>query len=102
MSDPKRYHYVPRFYLRRFTDESGLLWVYDKENEGQCRAQTPENTTIANRFYGYVGADETYTDEIERSLAGIESDAAMVLNRWDQAAHRPTPDEMLSWRRFLR
>jgi hypothetical protein len=101
LSDPKRHHYVPRFYLRRFTDESGLLWVYDRKKDGQCRGQTPENTTVANRFYGYVRADGTYTDEIERSLAAIESEVAMVLERWDQAGHTTTPDEIALMAQFL-
>ena len=25
------HHYVPQFYLNRFVDPDGLLWVYDKD-----------------------------------------------------------------------
>ncbi|WP_083948449.1 DUF4238 domain-containing protein [Thermobifida cellulosilytica] len=30
MSNPKLHHYVPQFYLRRFTDPSGRIWAWDK------------------------------------------------------------------------
>jgi hypothetical protein len=28
--DPRKHHYVPVFYQRNFTNENGLLWVYDR------------------------------------------------------------------------
>ncbi len=31
--DPRKHHYVPVFYQRNFTNENGLLWVYDRQRE---------------------------------------------------------------------
>lgn len=31
MGDARRHHYVPQVYQKRFANESGLLWVYDRE-----------------------------------------------------------------------
>ena len=28
---PKKHHYVPVFYQRYFTNDKGLLWVYDRK-----------------------------------------------------------------------
>jgi hypothetical protein len=29
--DPRKHHYVPVFYQRNFTNDSGLLWLYDRQ-----------------------------------------------------------------------
>jgi len=29
-NEPRKHHYVPDFYQRKFTNENGLLWVYDR------------------------------------------------------------------------
>jgi len=31
--DPRKHHYVPVFYQSNFTNETGLLWVYDRQRE---------------------------------------------------------------------
>lgn len=31
MKDPRKHHYVPVFYQRNFANDSGLLWVYDRQ-----------------------------------------------------------------------
>ena len=32
MGDPRKHHYVPVVYQKRFVNEAGLLWVYDRVN----------------------------------------------------------------------
>jgi hypothetical protein len=86
VSQPKRHHYVPRFYLERFTSlsENGnpILWVYDK-NTIEPRAQTPLNTCVESGFYSFETS--TGTDvEIEKALALVESDAKEVLDQLRQ------------------
>lgn len=49
MSTPKRHHYLPRFYLDRFTDR-GRLYLFDRE-EAEHRIQTPKNTAVQTHFY---------------------------------------------------
>lgn len=31
--DPRKHHYVPVFYQSNFTNETGLLWVYDRQRQ---------------------------------------------------------------------
>src|SRR5437868_6785524 len=31
--DPRKHHYVPVFYQRNFTNDAGLLWVYDRQRQ---------------------------------------------------------------------
>ena len=46
----KRQHYVPRFYLRNFTDADGYLWVYDTQNSCVKRMQ-PEAICAESYLY---------------------------------------------------
>lgn len=100
MAISKRHHYVPQFYLRYFVDADGLLHVYDKDDR-TCRLQTPGNTTVENKFYGYSDGAGNYNDEIERSLSELESTAKGVLDRWQHPDARPEPDEITLMSQFL-
>lgn len=101
MSVSKRHHYVPEFYLRNFVDRCGLLYVYDKDGGGY-RRQTAENTAVRNRFYGFTKPDGSYSDEIERSLLVLESEAKVILERWQEAGVRSSEDEIRLMAQFLR
>jgi hypothetical protein len=67
MTDPKRHHFVPKFYLSNFCRD-GLLWVYDKRNR-ICRKQQPVDTCVIKHFYTvqidnnekYVGLEKFYS-----------------------------------------
>ena len=50
MTVPKFQHYVPRFYLARFVDQEGFIWVFDK-TQGRTFRVKPENIAGQNRFY---------------------------------------------------
>jgi hypothetical protein len=82
--EPKRHHYVPRFYLEEFASKqegsrTGAFWVYDKQG-GEPRLQTPKNTAVQSRFYDLSHEGEQVP--VEQMLAEIESDAKPVLQRW--------------------
>jgi len=86
VSEPKRHHYVPRFYLEYFTSETAkgthILYVYDKDG-GEARIQTPVNTAVEQGFYSFEtpsGKDH----ETEAALSRVESDATPVLTRLTQ------------------
>lgn len=38
----RREHYVPKFYLKGFSDDNGKVWVYDRETK-KCFSQIPDN-----------------------------------------------------------
>jgi hypothetical protein len=72
MSKPKLHHYVPQFYLKRFT-KNGRFWVFDKSTQTTFRAG-PRDVASERYFYRipeFVGTDadplilEKYFSEIE-------------------------------------
>jgi hypothetical protein len=50
LSNPKKHHYVPRWYLEKFTDSEGYLHVYDK-GAGKWRRQRPKEVMAINQYY---------------------------------------------------
>ena len=84
MNEPRRHHYVPRFYLEFFAspDDKGrpVLCVYDKEG-GEPRPQAASTTCVECGFYSFENPEGKEDAELERALSVIESAAAPVLKR---------------------
>jgi hypothetical protein len=82
-SEPRRHHYVPQFYLRRFCDANGRLWAWDKA--GDRVFQTSPNA-IANEtdFYRLRNFEEQGQDPyiLEKQLAQMENQAAAITGQW--------------------
>jgi hypothetical protein len=68
---PKQHHYVPRFYLERFVDNEGHVWVFDKVTE-KVFATTPSKLARESGFYD-APALGTHVDQtaIEHMLAAL-------------------------------
>jgi len=64
MSEPKRHHYLPQFYLEQFCRD-GSLWVFDRDTS-EFRPQTPKNTALISHYY-------SVEDEAGNKRTGIES-----------------------------
>jgi len=73
-------HYVPQFYLKRFTDPNGLLWVYDKDSD-RVFSSTPKNITAEHGFYLLPGSvcDQPL---LEQQLSDLEEQAALITQDW--------------------
>ncbi|NUQ78410.1 MAG: DUF4238 domain-containing protein [Polyangiaceae bacterium] len=79
MSEPKLHHYVPQFYLKRFADERGRVWVWDKLTRKVYRA-APSGISAQTHFYRvpeFIGTD---VDPLflEKDLSALEGDAASI------------------------
>jgi len=85
MNAPKLHHYVPKFYLSRFTDEAFRLWAWDKRTD-RIFLTTPANIAAETNFYRFTDLSGTAKDPllIERELAKI------------QAKLRPSPKNGMS------
>jgi hypothetical protein len=71
------HHYVPRFYLNRFTDRSRTLWVYEHGQE-KARASTPKREGHRENYYTFT--DLGYpNDAAETMLAKIETIVAPTM-----------------------
>ncbi|WP_165585251.1 DUF4238 domain-containing protein [Roseococcus sp. SYP-B2431] len=84
MTRPKLHHYVPRFYLERFTDNLGYLWVWDREKDRVFRS-SPNNVAAESHFYRLDQYAHYAVDadvELERQLSVIEADISIITTQW--------------------
>jgi len=77
------HHYVPRFYLARFVNPNGRLWVFDKITDHVFET-TPKKIAGENKFYDIddlkmIGEDPLL---LEKQLADIESEAYKITENW--------------------
>uniref|UniRef100_UPI0035CAFB11 DUF4238 domain-containing protein n=1 Tax=uncultured Sphingomonas sp. TaxID=158754 RepID=UPI0035CAFB11 len=71
---PKKHHYVPVTYLRRFVDASGQLLVYRKDEPTRPFRQRPESTGFETHYYSQTGDDGVRDDSsLEALFSEIES-----------------------------
>lgn len=83
MSDPKLHHYVPQFYLRRFVDDDGRLWVWDRDRD-RIFPCAPRSVAAETNFYfldefAKLGHDPL---TMERQLADLEREVATITGQW--------------------
>lgn len=76
MSKPKRHHYLPQFYLDRFS-HNGRLVVFD-ELRSQLRVERPLNTAVRGHYYSLLDEAGAKVEEVESDLARIEGRAKPV------------------------
>src|SRR3712207_6806477 len=66
---PKRHHYVPYWYLKRFVDRSGFLHVYDKKDAVYARRK-PREVMAINRYYRQAWAPKAADPDVVEKLVG--------------------------------
>lgn len=83
MSAPKLHHYVPQFHLRRFADELGRLWAWDK---GSDRIFPTSSGGIAaqNQFYRLTQFEASGHDPVtmEKQLSEMEGEVSLITDQW--------------------
>jgi Protein of unknown function (DUF4238) len=72
----RRQHYVPRFYLERFVDHLGYLWVY--EVGSSCRRSLPREVGHQRDYYA-LETDGERSDLVDRCLQQSETAAGKLL-----------------------
>ena len=85
MSTPKRHHYLPQSYLENFTNELGMVWVCDKENN-TFNKQSPHNTGVIKNYYSIKLEDGTFDTRIEKALADIDGLFITIFNKFKTKA----------------
>lgn len=80
MSEPKLHHYVPRFYLKYFCDQSNRFWVWDK-NSQRVFCTSPHKVAAGTHFYRVPQFIGTEVDPLflEKDLASLETKASQIL-----------------------
>ena len=83
MNAPKLHHYVPQFYLRRFVNSRGQLWVWDKLKDTIFQA-SPKKVAAENNFYWMHELADAGHDPntMEKQLSHLEANVSMVTDQW--------------------
>ncbi len=78
-AEPKKQHYVPRFYLRGFTGEKGKLFAVDRPTGHSFRP--PPEGVAAQNFFNRIEVEGMDPNELEKALAEFEGEMAPALER---------------------
>ncbi|MES1972777.1 MAG: DUF4238 domain-containing protein [Pseudomonadota bacterium] len=83
MNAPKLHHFVPQFHLRRFTDDKGQLWVWDKHTD-RVFAAGPGGIAAETQFYRLTQYEPDGHDPLtmEKQLSEMESEVSMITGQW--------------------
>ena len=107
MSRPKNQHYIPQMLSKRFANQEGKLYVYDKSHPDKgVQKKDPKKTFVRRHFYSQEEEDGTRDVSVETQfLAPLESDASPVIEKIVNAARRGQPpglssDEKDIWVKF--
>lgn len=83
MTGPKLHHYVPQFHLRRFTDDTGRLWAWDKTADRIFRT-SPGGIAAENQFYRLTQYESDGHDPLvmEKQLSEMEGEVSLITDQW--------------------
>jgi Protein of unknown function (DUF4238) len=83
MKVPKLHHYVPQFYLRRFMDASGRLWLWDRDRDRVFRT-SPSGVAAENSFYWHEELAALGYDPLimEKQFSKLEGEVATITGQW--------------------
>ena len=83
MSEPKLHHYVPQFHLRRFRDDSGRLWVWDRDRDRVFESGPAALAAESSFYFLDAFAKEGHDPlEMERQFSTLEYDVARITDQW--------------------
>lgn len=80
MAKPKRHHYIPRVYLKNFTNSNDKVWVYDKKLKTLKELST-KDTTLEKELYTITDADGNKNYSLEEFFGKIETTTSPIINK---------------------
>lgn len=89
MSRPKRHHFVPRAYLRRFAQGDTVLV---RRRDSKIFPASSVNVAVECGFYEVPGPEDRKSSRIEQLLAQVDGLAARVMRSIDQTGQPPDED----------
>jgi hypothetical protein len=84
MPSNKKHHFVPRFYLRRFSPDGASINLHNISSGRTVLRANLRNQAYRDYFYGRAL-------EVEHALAGVEAEVAAVLRKIDECQSLPPP-----------
>jgi hypothetical protein len=96
MNSAKLHHFVPQFYLRRFADENGRLWAWDKQTDRVFQT-APASIAAGTQFYRLTQYEADGHDPLtmEKQLSDLEGQVALITNDWLARLEDAVPLEAL-------
>ena len=95
MNQPRRHHFVPRFYLEGFCAEDAQgLAVYDRVRN-TYRAQRPAEVAHRRDYYAYDDEQGNRFFDIEAALGEVETAASIAIRRVDNRDELTDDDRMV-------
>lgn len=77
---PRKHHFVPQFWIRRFAGSDGRLWAYDYDSDRISERSSKQLMQIFNLYTVQPsGADDTTLETVD--LNRIDSDGSAVFDR---------------------
>lgn len=101
MAEPRKHHYVPRFYLANFSTverKKQRIWVYEKGREP--RKSTPGLEGCRKDFYAFEENGQKNT-EVETWFSNLEGAVAPLIADLVRTKREPTPKERLRLSVFM-
>lgn len=82
-SEPKLHHYVPQFHLRRFANDTGHLWAWNKHTDAVFPI-SPGGIAAEKHFYKMADLAEQGHDPLtmEKQFSEIEGDTSPITDQW--------------------
>jgi Protein of unknown function (DUF4238) len=88
-SRPKNHHFVAEMLLKRFTDESGKLYVFDKRRrEKSVRVSSAKGDFFERDLNTFVQPNGTLDWSLETGYSKLEDSAELIVNRIVDAARK--------------
>jgi hypothetical protein len=89
MGNPKRHHYVPEMLQRRFVNERGMLYYFNKKKPGKGVGETgPGNLFVKSNLHTKYEAGGVKDTSLETFYSKIEGTADTIIDRIVTSARR--------------
>ena len=100
MSDPRKHHFIPKFYQRGFTVDRGhKIWVYKKGNKSP-RHCSIRSVGMQIDLYAFQRGGQVDFASVEKNLALLDDQAAKIIQKLE-AGRQITDKERARLCRFL-
>jgi hypothetical protein len=106
-SEPKRHHFVPEMLSKRFVDNKGNIYYFDKRAPSKgVITGIPKNIFLETHLYTFEEKDGTKNTELEAFFSKLEGDADKIIEKIVTAARQGkkpnlTDVERKNWNLFF-
>lgn len=95
MNKSRRHHYIPKFFIKNFTDDDGLLYIYNKEKDSILKNRQSPKGIFFEMDRNTVDFSGQKLDQLEKVYSELDSELAKdYLNALERKI--VTPEELVS------